>query len=587
MRQRRVVTALAIPLVLAFVAVSCGSDDSSSDTGTDTGTDTETTEATTETTDGSSEPDDTTAPAAETTVAEAAAEVAYGGDVIVGLEADVPGLRPWEDVLSSNSYNMMYGIFDTLLAQTADGEYEGFLAESITPNDDFTVWTLTLRPDVTFHNGDTVTAQTIADMFPIQQEGANSSGQVAAAKLVGVSAVDELTVEYTLSETNSAFPAVLAGGGLGMVFEPKAAAADPAGFSLEPIGTGAFTIQSRDIDNETVIVRNPDYWRTDKDGNQLPYLDSVSFRPIPDEGNRLDALISGTTNAMITLRQGTIRDALEESGLNFYQFQGSNIGGGYFNTFKPPFDDQRVRVGLVTLTYQDQLIKALGGEGISEAGTQWVSADSPWWSEEVAASYPSFDFQKGKDLLQEYIDDPARSDGKGAGEKIDVTLSCPPDPSLIAYAQVIEATWSGSELVNVNLTSFDQSTHINMAINDEHDAHCWRMSGEGDPSGYLNPAVADPAASPVNFSNYSDPELVEWANEAGLTDDFETRKELFGKINQRWNEQGIFWYAGQTATLVATDDNIEGLDSWTLPDGTLGLGTPNAEARWADAYIAQ
>jgi peptide/nickel transport system substrate-binding protein len=586
MRQRRLVTALAIPLALVFVAASCGSDDSSSDTDTDTGS--ATTEATeTETTDDSSEPEETTAPEEVVTTVDAPDEITYGGDVIVGLEADVPGLRPWEDILSSNSYNIMYGIFDTLLAQTADGEYEGFLAESITPNDDFTVWTMTLRPGVAFHDGTPVTAQTIADMFPLQQAGANASGQVASAKLVGVAAIDELTVEYTLSETNSAFPAVLAGGGLGMVFQPEAAAADSAKFSLEPIGTGAFTIQTRDIDNETVIVKNPNYWRTDKDGNELPYLDSVTFRPIPDEGNRLDALISGTTNAMTTLRQGTIRDALEESGLNFYQFQGSNIGGGYFNTLKAPFDDQRVRLGLVTLTDQDEMIKALGGEGISQAGTQWSSADSPWWTQEAFDSYSNFDFEKGKGLLQEYIDDPTRSDGKAAGEKIDVTLSCPPDPSLIAYVQVIEQIWSGSELVNVNLTSFDQSTHINMAINDEHDAHCWRMSGEGDPSGYLNPAVADPAASPVNFSNYFDPELVEWANEAGLTDDFETRKELFGKINQRWNEQGIFWYAGQTATLVATQDDIFGLDSWTLPDGALGLGTPNAEARWADAYITQ
>ena len=586
MRQRRVVTALAIPLVLAFVAASCGSDDSSSET--DTGG--ETTEATTETTeatDDSSEPEETTAPEEVVTTVDAPDEITYGGDVIVGLEAEVPGLRPWEDILSSNSYNIMYGIYDTLLAQTASGEYEGFLAESIEPSDDLTVWTLTLRPDITFHDGSAVTAQTIADMFPLQQTGANASGQVVSSKLIGVAAVDDLTVEYTLSEPNSAFPSVLAGGGLGMVFEPTAATADPVAFSLNPIGTGAFTIQSRDVDNETVIVKNPDYWRTDKDGNQLPYLDSVSFRPIPDEGNRLDALISGTTNAMITLRQGTVRDALGQSGLNFYQFQGSNIGGGYFNTLKAPFDDQRVRLGLVTLTDQNEMIKALGGEGISQAGTQWSSADSPWWTQEAADSYPNFDFEKGKGLLQEYIDDPARSDGKAAGEKIDVTLSCPPDPSLIAYVQVIEQIWSGSELVNVNLTSFDQPTHIQMALTDAHDAHCWRMSGEGDPSGYLNPAVADPAASPANFSNYTDPDLVAWATEAGLTSDFETRKELFGKINTRWNEQGIFWYAGQTATLVATQDNIFGLDSWTLPDGAVGLGTPNAEGRWADAYITQ
>ena len=29
-------------------------------------------------------------------------------------------------------------------------------------------------------------------------------------------------------------------------------------------------------------MRNDDYWATDAEGNQLPYLDSIEFRPIPD-----------------------------------------------------------------------------------------------------------------------------------------------------------------------------------------------------------------------------------------------------------------------------------------------------------------
>lgn len=579
MRHRRVVTALAIPLAFAFVAASCGSDSSSSDVTT--------VEGTTATEDTEPAAPVTAPEQVETSVVENVDEIAYGGSVTVGLEAEATGLRPWEDTSSSNYYNIMETIYDPLMEQNIDGEYEGYLAESLVANDDFTVWTLTLRPGVTFHNGTELTAQTIADMFPIQQAGAFSSGVVASSGLIGVEAIDDLTVQYTLGAPNSAFTSNLTGAALGFPFDPVEATANPVGYSTNPIGTGPFVIKSRDIDNETVVVRNPDYWRADPDGNQLPYLDSVSFRPIPDEGNRLDALISGTTNAMTTLRQGTIRDARAESGLTLYEFQGSNVGGGYFNTAKAPYDDQRVRLGLVTLTDQERMIDALGGAGISLPGTQWASADSPWWTKEAADAYPTFDFEKGKALLQEYVDDPERSDGKAAGEKIDVTLSCPPDPSLLAYVQVIEQVWTGSELVNVNLTSFDQATHINMALNDEHDAHCWRMSGEGDPGPLLSPAVADPAVSPLNFSNYFDPEMVAWATEAGQTDDSGIRKELFGKINQRWNEQGVFWYAGQTATAVVTADNVKGLSSWTLPSGNLGLGTPDAVGRWGQAFIVQ
>jgi peptide/nickel transport system substrate-binding protein len=584
MRQRRLVSALAVPLVFAFVAASCGSDD-------DSATDDTTPAGVTETTAGSDDTGDTTPDEAEgdvdTTVAEETDAPVMGGSLIMGLEAEATGLRPWEDACGEPCVNVARTVFDVLIQQNADGIYVGYLAEGIEPNDDFTQWTMTLRPGVTFHNGVPLTAQTIVDMFAIQQTGSQSSGQIATYGITGVEAVDDLTVLYTLSSPNSAFPAAVNTVPLGYVFEPAAAAADPVGFSTNPIGTGPFVMENRDIDNETIVVRNENYWRTDDEGNQLPYLDQVAFRPIPDEGTRLDALISGTVNLMETRRQGTIRDAREESGISLYEFQGNNTGGGMFNTQVPPFDDVRVRRGLNHLNDQERVIEALGGTGISQPVTQWFSADSPWWTQEAADTYPTFDFEVGKGLLQEYVDDPARSDGKAPGEPIDVELSCPPDPTLIAAMQVLEQVWTGSELVNVSLTQYDQATHINNAVADEHRAHCWRWGTEADPSSAITPFLADPAESVSNFPNWFDPEAYGWAQEAIQTADFEERKELYSKIMVRINEQAPVWYSGGTATLVATDENIRGVDNWTLPDGDLGNGTPFGLVFFTQMFIAE
>jgi peptide/nickel transport system substrate-binding protein len=585
MRQRRVVTALAIPLVLAFVAASCGSDDSSTDT--DTGDDT-TTEATTETETETEATAPATAPDADTEVAEETEEAVYGGTVTIGLESEATGLRPWEDACSSPCYHVMRSIYDPLMEQVGEGGYGPFLAESLESNEDFTVWTMTLRPDVTFHNGTPLTAQTIADMFPLQQAGSAGSSAIAAANLTAVAAIDELTVEYTLSAPTVAFPASLSGAPMGFPFDPAAAAADSAGYSINPIGTGPFVMSSRDIDNETIVERNPDYWYVDTDGNQLPFLDSISFRPIPDEGTRLDALLSGTTNAMMSLRQGTIRDAREATGIELIEFQGNNTGGGMFNTAQAPYDDVRVRSGLLHMNDQERVIEALGGAGISLPTTQFFSSDNVWWTQEAADAYKTFDFEAGRAFLQEYVDDPARSDGKAPGEKIDVELSCPPDPTLIAAMQVLEQVWSGSELVNVTLTQFDQATHINNAVSDVHKAHCWRWGGEGDPSASINPFVAPPEVSVANFPNYDDPEMQAWAAEASATDDFERRKELYGNIMTRINEQSILWYSGGTAVMIAHEPGIRGFNSWTLPDGSLGVGiAPEAQARWFQVFIAE
>ena len=582
MRQRRLISALAVPLVFAFVAASCGSDDSSSE-GT---TAPEGTEAPTDDT----EPDTTTAGTADgevdTTVVEETDTPVYGGTLTMGLEAEANGFRPWEDGCAEPCVNIARTFFEPLVQQNADGLYEGWLADTIEPNEDFTVWTVTLRPGITFHNGVELTAQTIADMFAIQQTGAISSGLIATNQLLSVEATDDMTVTYTLGSPNSAFPSSLSLVGLGYVFEPGAATADGAGFSTNPVGTGPFVMDKRDIDNETIVVRNESYWRTADNGDQLPYLDSVAFRPIPDEGTRLDALISGTVNLFETRRQGTIRDAREETGIQMFEFQGNNTGGGMYNTAVPPFDDVRVRLGLNHLNDQERVIEALGGTGISLPNTQWFSADSPFWTQEAADTYPVFDFEVGTGLLREYIDDPARSDGKAPGEKIDVELSCPPDPTLIAAMQVLEQVWSGSELVNVTLTQFDQATHINNAIADEHKAHCWRWSGEGDPSTAINPFLTDPAVSVSNFPNWFDPEAFGWAEQAIQTDDFEERKALYSQIMVRINEQAPVWYSGGTATLIAADENIRGINNWTLPSGSLGNGTPGALTYFTSIFIS-
>ena len=586
MRQRRLVSVLAIPLVFAFVVASCGGDDDDASDGT---TPSQGTEATTD--DTGDESEDTTPTEAEdevnTTVVEETETAVYGGTITMGLEAEANGYRPWEDGCGEPCVNVARTFYEPLMQQNGEGEYEGYVAESIEANEDFTVWTMTLRPGITFHNGVELTEQTIVDMFALQQVGAIAAGTIATNKLVSVEATGDLEVTYTLEAPNSAFPSSLSTVALGYVFEPGAANADLTGFSSSPVGTGPFVMQSRDIDNETIVVRNENYWRTADNGDQLPYLDSISFRPIPDEGTRLDALVSGTVNMIETRRQGPIRDARAETGISLYEFQGNNTGGGMFNTAVPPFDDVRVRLGLNHLNDQERVIEALGGTGISLANTQWFSADSVWWTQEAADTYPQFDFERGTTLLREYIDDPARSDGKSPGEKIDVELSCPPDPTLIAAMQVLEQVWSGSELVNVTLTQFDQATHINNAIADQHKAHCWRWSGEGDPSAAINPFLTDPEVSVANFPNWFDPEAFGWAEQAIQTDDFEERKQLYSQIMVRINEQAPVWYSGGTATLIAADENIRGVNNWTLPSGNLGNGTPGALTFFAEIFITQ
>ncbi len=594
MEKRRLARLLALLMAFALVAAACGG---GSDAGSDGAVDS----------DGGGDDAATTVPETDTEVATTVAPEAskFGGELVMALEAEATGLRPWEDTCSAPCYNMSIAVFDKLTEQDIDGNYQPYLAESLSSNDDFTEWTMTLRPGVVFHNGVELTGQTIVDMFALQQEGAAGSGGISAANLATVEATGDLEVVYSLSQPNSAFPATLSRAPVGMVFEPAAAAADPDGSAIAPVGTGPFMVTDRDVDNETVMTRNPNYWQTDAAGDQLPYLDSIVFRPTPDEGTRLAALVSGTVNGMHTLRQSTIRDARAEDGISLLEFQGNNVGGGMYNTAVAPYDDVRVRRALTMMNSQDKVIEALGGTGISDPATQWFSKDSPWYSDKVAAAYPGFDFPGGQSLLQEYVDDPARSDGKAVGEKIEVELSCPPDPTLIAAMQVIEQAWTASELVDVNLTNFDQQTHIGYALGappdftGQHGAHCWRFSSDSDPSVDINPAVAPPTpeiaaaagipdiVSPLNFTNYFDGDVFTAAVAALRTDNFEERYGLYESIMLKFAEDVPGWYSGHTATMIATAENVNGFNGWLLPSGDVGIGFPAAEGRYHEVWISE
>lgn len=543
--------------------------------------------------DGGSGPA-TTAPATNTTLDQQNTEVeentderVYGGQVIIGLEAESNGFRPWDDSCSTNCYNMSVAVFDKLMERTASGEFVPWLAESIAPNDTLDRWTVTLRQGIKFHNGKDFNADTLLGMLPLQREGSGGSAAINSSGLIDIEKVDDFTVEYVLGTGNVSFPSFLERYGLGMVFEPEAAAADPVGFDSNPVGTGPFTLTKRDIDAETILERNPDYWGTDAEGNQLPYLDRLIFRPIPDEGTRLDSLVSGTVDAMITLRQGTIRDARAASGITLIEFQGNNMGGGMYNTARPPFDDTRVRVALVHANNQDAVIEALGGTGISAPATQWYSPDSPWWSAKVAEAWPKFDLAKATEMLTEYVNDPDRSDGLPVGAPLEVELSCPPDPTLTAAMQVVQQTWEATGLVKTTLTSFDQATHISLALGDQHHAHCWRWADEGDNQAGLSTFLAPPELSPLNFPNWSTPLALEsfgLVQLAGSVLDFDERFAAYEQIMLNIAAETPIWYSGHTAMAVGVREDVQGLVSWTTPDGSLGAGITGAEARWSQVW---
>ena len=86
--------------------------------------------------------------------------------------------------------------------------------------------------------------------------------------------------------------------------------------ATQPVGTGPFVVDSYSPRESLEVSRNPDYWMTDADGNQLPYLDSITFRVIEDSETAAEALQSGDIDMMSTSAGGVITE-IQDAGDDF------------------------------------------------------------------------------------------------------------------------------------------------------------------------------------------------------------------------------------------------------------------------------
>jgi peptide/nickel transport system substrate-binding protein len=186
----------------------------------------------------------------------------------------------------------------------ATDELEPWLAEGWTSSDDGLTHTVTLKPGIVFSDGAALTSADVLFSFRAAFDPAVASPLASALSVQGkplaVTAPDARTVVIRFPESTAAGlrlldnlpilprhtlePLLDAG-----QFQQAWMASKPVG---DVVGLGPFQLVEHVAGQRLVFARNPRYFRRDRSGVQLPYLDRLTLVVVPDQNTealRLEA----------------------------------------------------------------------------------------------------------------------------------------------------------------------------------------------------------------------------------------------------------------------------------------------------------
>ena len=481
--------------------------------------------------DGSSD----TTPAGSSTTAASATTLApqTGGTLTIATYQETLGLDP---IVSTGGgitgATEMAAIYDAVTRwNPTTNQYEPRTAESLTPNADFTEWTVKIRSGIKFTDGTDYDAEAV-------QFGVNRhlSGLVASApaceeiracprnttatasysstNIKSIQVIDKLTLKFTMNQSFPAFPAVLSSP-VGMIPSPTAMkAACPAdktkvprdcSFNLKPVGAGPFVIDAFIPKESITMKKNPAYW------NGPVYLDGLKFVGYNDAGSdkTYDALKTGTVQLAYLRSWPAIRNAeadkmvsysnLLSGGVTILMNNGLTVtcaggappicAGRPDGPFVPSVATSRLKVRQAFAAAIDPVqLDARVFEGKGTPGTEFLQKSSRWYS---GVAGPAYDLNKAKQLVQA-----AKAEGWDGKIRWVCSNNTYGQQFTIAVQAMLQAAGFTVEAKTVDQVSTDV-----ISLRD-YESACWGLSPYSDDLGFWQLFGNLPSAVASNRMGY-------------------------------------------------------------------------------------
>lgn len=235
---------------------------------------------------------------------------------------------------------------------------------------------------------------------------ASKSGK-APDSLAGVKAIDDYTVQITLTNAYSLFPFNLAWNNTSIVAKE---AIEMYGNDIN-VGTGPFIMKKENVTEKgVVLLKNSNYYLKDDNGMQLPYLDSLVVHYIDNSQQELKMFHEGKLDLVVGLPAESIKEVVENQIADFQETPPKYILDRTpdmavqlynFNLTKAPFNNVKVRKAISYGINRDRIVNDLLNNEAYGPGIYGITPPVFKGYDITQINGYSYDLQKAKKLLEE------------------------------------------------------------------------------------------------------------------------------------------------------------------------------------------
>jgi peptide/nickel transport system substrate-binding protein len=479
-----------------------------------------------------------------------------------------PGTKPvdkvvWAVYRDVNSLDPIYAfdypenttlslLYESLLKQAPDGSIGPGIATMTNP--DATTLVFTIKPGVTFWDGNPVTPDDVVYSLHRQTDTALAGFYPQVFNRVdSITATGANEVTIKLKQADYWFIGEMASIP-GMIVEKKFTLAQGASYGTPAgkiMGTGSYKYLSWQPSVAVAVVRNDSYW----DSSVKPLVREIDIKGVPDDATLTSGLLTGSINGVFAQSLTTLDQLKANKAVTVTEGPGYYTDAFIVSDLKGPLGDLRVRKALSLAIDRKGLIAAIyKGAGVLP---RWISNPGTF-------GYGKSVFQAAYDSSPEMTQDMAKAkqliiDAGATGKSITIGMSS----ELLGISIEASALKAAAEAIGMKavLHSVSAQNFINFFIDPKARVGIdgFFTLNYGDYAGpeALPATFLEPDGS-QNFDAYANTQIVSLFEDARSTADPNARAQKVAQVEKLMADDLPWLPMVQPLVTLVTSNNLSG-----------------------------